>query len=59
MKNYVREHISTEKNEKKLQKDKRMRFVFMLAALISSSMIAVIIIFIAIKGVSPFMSDYA
>lgn len=58
MKNYVREYISTEKNAKKLKKDQRMRFIFMLAALVSSSMIAVIIIFISIKGISPFLPNY-
>lgn len=58
MKSYVRESISTEKNEKKLKKDKFMKFLFMLAALISSSAIAVIIIFISIKGISPFLPGY-
>ena len=58
MKSYVRDSISTEKNEKKLKKDKFMKFLFMLAALISSSAIAVIIIFISIKGISPFLPGY-
>ncbi len=58
MKSYVRASISTEKNEKKLKKDKLMKFLFMLAALISSSAIAVIIIFISIKGISPFLPGY-
>lgn len=58
MKSYVRDSISTEKNEKKLKKDKLMKFIFMLAALISSSAIAIIIIFISIKGISPFLPGY-
>lgn len=58
MKSYVRDSISTEKNEKKLKKDKFMKFLFMLAAFISSSAIAVIIIFISIKGISPFLPGY-
>lgn len=58
MKSCVRDSISTEKNEKKLKKDKFMKFLFMLAALISSSAIAVIIIFISIKGISPFLPGY-
>ena len=58
MKSYVRSCISTERNEKKLKKDMRMKFIFMLAALVSSSAIAIIIIFIAMKGVSPFLPDY-
>ena len=58
MKTYVRGYISSEKNAKKLKKDMRMRFLFMLAALLSSSAIAVIIIFISLKGISPFMPDY-
>ncbi|MEG0736691.1 MAG: phosphate ABC transporter permease subunit PstC [Longicatena sp.] len=55
MKYFVRQFTSFEKNNKKLQHDKRMRFVFMLAALIASSMLAVIVIFISIKGVTPFV----
>lgn len=55
MKNYVRQHTSFEKNNKKLKSDARMRFIFMLAALISSAMLAVIVIFISIKGISPFV----
>lgn len=58
MKKYVRNFISSEKNAKKLKKDNRMRLIFMLAALVSSSMIAIIIIFISIKGVSPFLPGY-
>ncbi|BBK62741.1 phosphate ABC transporter permease subunit PstC [Amedibacterium intestinale] len=58
MKTYVRGYISSEKNAKKLKKDMRMRFLFMLAALLSSSAIAIIIIFISLKGISPFMPDY-
>lgn len=55
MKNYVRQHTSFEKNNKKLKSDARMRFIFMMAALISSAMLAVIIIFISIRGVTPFL----
>lgn len=59
MERYVRNCISTEKNRKKLRKDKRMRALFLLMALLSSSAIAVIIIFISIKGISPFLPGYA
>ncbi|MFR6488853.1 MAG: phosphate ABC transporter permease subunit PstC [Clostridium sp.] len=58
MKRYVRDSISTEKNRKKLKKDQRMKAVFLLAALLSSSAIAIIIVFISIKGISPFLSGY-
>lgn len=55
MKSYVREVISTEKNLKKLKKDKRMRALFFLAALLSSSVIAIIVLFISMKGITPFL----
>lgn len=58
MKYYVKDYISSEKNKKKLRKDQRMKFIFMLAALLASSAIAVIIIFISIKGVMPFLPGY-
>ena len=51
MKSYVRDSISTEKNRKKLKKDQRMKAIFLLAALLSSSAIAIIIIFISVKGI--------
>ena len=59
MKSYVRDSISTEKNRKKLKKDQRMKAIFLLAALLSSSAIAIIIIFISVKGISPFLSGYS
>lgn len=58
MKKYVREFISTEKNDKKLKKDRRLRSIFMIAALISSAMIVLIVIFISFKGISPFLPGY-
>lgn len=58
MKEIVRQYISTEKNEAKLKKDKRLRFIFMIAALLSASAIAIIIIFVSIKGISPFLPGY-
>ena len=57
MKSFVRDVISTEKNEKKLRKDKRMRACFFTAALLSSSAIAVIVIFISMKGITPFLQE--
>lgn len=58
MKTYVRDQVSTKRNMRKAKSDKRMRLVFMLAALLSASAIAVIIIFISIKGISPFLPGY-
>lgn len=58
MKSYVRNVISTQRNELKLRKDQRMKFIFMLAALLAASAIAVIILFISIKGVLPFLPGY-
>ena len=58
MKSYVRDYISSEKNGQKLRKDQRLKILFMLAALFSASVIAVIIIFIVVKGISPFLSGY-
>ena len=52
---YVRKHTSSKKNNKKLKHDKAMKKVFMSAALLSSSMLAVIVIFIALKGITPFV----
>lgn len=58
MKKIVREYISTEKNIKKLQKDVLLKRLFMLAAIVSASCIAVIVIFVAIKGIQPFLPGY-
>ena len=58
MKSYIRSFISSEKNRQKLVKDKRLKMLFMFAALLSASAIAVIIIFIVLKGVSPFLPGY-
>lgn len=58
MKKIVREYISTEKNVKKLQKDVLLKRMFMLAAIVSASCIAVIVIFVAIKGIQPFLPGY-
>lgn len=58
MKTMVREFISTEKNEKKLKKDQLLKRLFMMAAILSSSCIALIVIFVAVKGVQPFLPNY-
>lgn len=58
MKKIVREFINTEKNEKKLQRDVLLKRLFMFAAIISASCIAVIVIFVAIKGIQPFLPGY-
>lgn len=55
MKSFVRKHMSFEKNKKKIQHDQRMKIIFMLAALLASSMLAVIVIFISFKGITPFV----
>ena len=54
MEHYVRQHTSSKANSKKLKRDQHMRMLFMLAALVSSSMLAVIVIFISLKGITPF-----
>lgn len=55
MENYVRKQTSSEKSQKKLMRDKRLHRLFMLAAVLSGSMLAVIVLFIAIKGSTPFI----
>lgn len=58
MKNIVREYISTEKNIKKLKRDALLKRIFMFAAVVSASCIAVIVVFVAIKGIQPFLPGY-
>lgn len=57
MENYVRSRSSKKKSEKKLKRDKYLKRMFMLAAVISGSMLAVIVLFIAIRGVTPFFGN--
>lgn len=59
MERYVKQYISTEKNQRKLLKDKGLRFFFQLLAMLSASAIAIIIIFVAVKGIQPFLPGYA
>lgn len=58
MKTFVRSSISQQKNKRKVQKDKAMRLIFMIASWISASLLAIIIIFVAYKGIQPFLSSY-
>ena len=55
---YVKQYINTMKNQKKLRKDQRMKKLFLMMALLASSAIAVIIVFISIKGIAPFLPNY-
>ena len=58
MKSYVKQYINTIENQKKLRKDQRMKKLFLMMALLASSAIAVIIVFISIKGIAPFLPNY-
>ncbi len=54
----VRSKIDRKHNQKKQEKDKAMRRLFFACALLASSFILMIIVFIAIKGIRPFLPDY-
>lgn len=58
MKQLVRNYISTEKNLAKIKKDKALKMLFLTAAVLSASCIAIIIIFVAYKGIRPFVPGY-
>lgn len=58
MEKYVKSHISSERNEKKLRKDQILKSIFRIAAIISGSAIAVIVLFVFVKGVRPFLPGY-
>jgi len=54
------EQITTEKNKRVHKKeivDKIAKYIFMSSAIISSSFIIVIIVFIVMKGITPFITD--
>lgn len=59
MEKYVQSCISSEKNAKKIWKDRMIKSIFQMAATISGSAILLILLFVAIKGIQPFLSSYA
>ena len=59
MEKLVRPHISPEKNQKKMQKDAILKAIFRIAAIISGGAIAVIVVFVFMRGVQPFLPGYA
>ncbi|MGI6377921.1 MAG: phosphate ABC transporter permease subunit PstC [Bacilli bacterium] len=46
------------KTELKLKIDKVVQFIFMVIGLVAASAIVIIVLFIFIKGISPFINDY-
>ena len=58
MEKLVRPHISPEKNQKKMQKDAILKAIFRIAAIISGGAIAVIVVFVFMRGVQPFLPGY-
>lgn len=58
MESYVKLYASKEKNERKLKNDRILKTVFQIAAMISGSAIAIIILFVSVKGIQPFLPDY-
>ena len=59
MEKLVRPHISPEKNQKKMQKDAILKAIFRIAPIISGGAIAVIVVFVFMRGVQPFLPGYA
>lgn len=59
METYVKSHINHERNLRKLRKDKILKSIFQIAAILSGSAICVIILFVFIKGIQPFLPGYA
>ncbi len=59
MDKFVRKQISKEKNERKLRNDRISKRCFMAAAFLSASAIIVILLFVGIKGIAPFLPGYA
>lgn len=58
MNKIIRKQITSERNEKKLRTDRIAKRCFMFAALISSSAILVILLFVGSKGIAPFLPGY-
>lgn len=58
MEKFVKQHINSERNAKKLQKDVILKTIFQVAAIVSGSAIAVIVLFVFMKGVQPFLPGY-
>lgn len=59
MEKLVRPHISPKKNQKKMQKDLLLKGIFRIAAIISGGAIAVIALFVFMRGIQPFLPGYA
>lgn len=59
MEKLVRPHISPEKNQRKMQKDALLKGIFRIAAVLSGGAIAVIALFVFMRGVQPFLPGYA
>lgn len=57
MEKLVRPHISKEKNQQKMRKDAILKGIFRIAAVISGGAIAVIVLFVFLRGVQPFCQD--
>lgn len=55
MEHFLNNHTNKNHSQQKLKKDRNLRFIFLSAAIISSSMLAIIIVFITIKGIIPFI----
>lgn len=58
MEKYVRSCISSKRNARKMQKDRVLKMIFQVTATISGSAILLIILFVAMKGMQPFLSGY-
>lgn len=58
MDSIIRKQISNERSNKKARYDSIAKRCFMAAALISSSAILIILLFVGIKGIAPFLPDY-
>ncbi len=54
----LRDHISAEKIEKKIKVDNFMKRLFFVCALLSSLSIILIIVFVMMKGIQPFLPNY-
>ncbi len=59
MEKLVRPHISPKKNQRKMQKDMLLKGIFRIAAIISGGAIAVIALFVFMRGIQPFLPGYA
>ncbi len=59
MEKLVRPHISPQKNQRKMQKDRLLKGIFRIAAVLSGGAIAVIAAFVFLRGVQPFLPGYA